>query len=92
MTSPSVEDMVTRLRAAAVAGKQAERPHPGPDLGPDDPPEPTGADACKACREGTCGEPCRWCGEPITQLDDRWFHCHGQRKHYARPIPKEVRL
>jgi hypothetical protein len=93
MTTLSRAAIIDRLRAHTASEKAAWRPPMPPEPLPADAPEPTGTEACARCSRGLwCGEPCRWCGEPIAPLNDRWFHCHGQREHFARPIPREVKL
>jgi len=89
------EQMVTRLRAAAKAGREGPRRWYGSgDLPPtplveDEAPVPSLAELCR-CNDGMpCGEDTCVCGEPIRRFASSWWHTHGRRDHHATPAVKE---
>jgi len=87
------DEIVTRLRAAAAAGRVTFHDYPHITV-EDEAPEPSLAELCRPCRDiapGACGTAtCKRCGEPVRVDGSRgWWHTHGRRDHHAKPAAKE---
>lgn len=91
----TVDEMISKLRAAEVAGRDTGRHLPERHIDiEDEQPEPPAGELCQDCRDfGSCGVPCDECGAPVKKYGSRgWHHAHGaaegSRRH--RAVPQQV--